>query len=75
MIGETPQSEPAQPAYDLSDWLTLVAAIGGFTLPWVYAFMHPSVEAFGICVTATVTGGSIYHAIRVHDDKKPDAKE
>lgn len=65
---------PAQRPYDLSDWLVTIMALGGFVLPWIYAFMFHSDTAFGIAVGATVSSGSIYHALRVHDDKKPDEK-
>lgn len=62
------------PGYDLSDWLVLIMAVGSFILPWVYMFMHPSDATFGIGVGATVSSGSIYHALRIHDDKRPDDK-
>jgi hypothetical protein len=70
----TEHEGPAPPGYDLSDWLVMIMAVGGFVLPWVYIFLHPSDSAFGIGVGATVTNGSVYHALRVHDDKKPDDK-
>jgi hypothetical protein len=73
ITGET-HTDPAQPQYDLSDWLVIVLAIGCFVLCWLYVFLHPSPEVFGIGVGATVTNGSLFHMIRVHDDKRPDAK-
>lgn len=72
ITGET--EAPRRPRYDLSDWLVTIIAAGGFVLPWIYTFLHPSEGTFGICVGATVTSGGVYHALRVHDDKRPDAK-
>jgi hypothetical protein len=66
---------PAQPQYDLSDWLVLVLVGGGFVAAWVYVFLHPSPEAFGICVGGVGTFGAIFHGLRVHDDKQPDRKD
>jgi hypothetical protein len=74
VAGVSDEAAPARTPYDLSDWLVTIMAAGGFILPWTYAFLHPSEGVFGICVGATVTSGSIYHALRVHDDKRPDAK-
>jgi hypothetical protein len=62
------------PAFDLRDWFTLGLVAGGFVASWVYVFLHPSVEAFGICVGAVGTFSSVFHWLCVHDDKSPDRK-
>lgn len=68
-------SAPAQPGYDLRDWLTLVLMGGGFSASWTYVFLHPSVAAFSICVGAVGTFGAVFHKICVNDDKVPDRKD
>lgn len=74
VTGVSDPTAPAQPHYDLSDWIVLFLAVGCFVVPWVYVFMHPSVETFALTLAATVTSGTVYHMVDVHDDKKPDAK-
>jgi hypothetical protein len=69
-VSEPPISRP-----DLSDRLVLVLVAGGFVASWTYVFMHPSPEAFGICVAGVGTFVAAFHAIRVHDDKQPDRKD
>jgi hypothetical protein len=68
-------SSPAQPGYDLRDWLTLILMGGGFTASWVYVFEHPSDTNFGICVGAIGTFGAVFHWLCVKDDKMPDRKD
>ncbi len=57
---------------DARDWVTLLLIGGGFVASWVYVFLHPSVETYGICIGAVGTFGAIFHWIAVFDDKRPD---
>lgn len=68
-------AEPSRFEFDIRDWITLFLVASGFIASWVYVFLHPSVEAFGICVGAVGTFSSIFHWLCVHDDKAPDRKE
>lgn len=72
---EVTEAAPAQASYDLSDWLVLILAVGCFVASWAFVFLHPTVEAFGICIGGTVTNGGLFHLLRVHDDKQPDRKD
>jgi hypothetical protein len=74
-MSESTTGAPAQPQWDLSDWLVLALVIGCFFACWIYAFIHPSEGTFGICVGGTVTNGGLFHMIRTHDDKVPDRKD
>jgi hypothetical protein len=76
VTGETNHTEaPAQPPYDLRDIVTLGLIGGGFIASWVWVFLHPTVEAFGICVGAVGTFGAVFHWLCMRDDKVPDRKE
>lgn len=65
---------PAQPRYDLSDWLVLIMIACSFVASWVYVFMHPSDTNFGICVGGVATSGGLFQFLRISDDKRPDVK-
>jgi hypothetical protein len=76
----TDHTAPAQSPYDLSDWIVIALVVAGFICTWTVIFIivirapEHAVEAFGIGVGATVANGTLYHALDIHDDKKPDAK-
>jgi hypothetical protein len=72
---EVEKVTPVIPRPDARDWLTVALIGGGFIASWVYVFVHPSVEAFGIVVGGVGTFGAIFHGLSVHDDKQPDRKE
>jgi hypothetical protein len=74
-VQETIAAPASPPQYDLRDWVTLVLIGAGFAASWVYVFIHPSVEAFGICVGAVGTFGAAFHWLCVRDDKTPDRKD
>ncbi len=59
--------------YDIRDKMALALLGAGFIASWTYAFLHPSEGVFIACVGATGAWSCGYHAICVHDDKRPDA--
>jgi hypothetical protein len=63
-----------RPRPDYRDYLTVFLVTGGFIASWVYVFMHPSPEAFGICIGGVGAFSSLFHLIAVRDDKTPDAR-
>lgn len=64
-----------RPRPDYRDWLTVFLIAGGFIASWIFVFMHPSTEVFGICIGGMGAFSSLFHLIAVRDDKIPDARD
>lgn len=63
-----------KPRPDYRDYLTMFLVAGGFVAAWVYVFVHPSAEAFGMCIGGMGTFTGLFHFIAVRDDKIPDVR-
>ena len=59
---------------DAKDWFAMLFLGAGYVAQWAYVFLHPSTEAFGICVGSLGVFGTAFHWIAVKDDKVPDRK-
>jgi len=57
----------------LDDWIVIGLVTAGWVTGTVYLFRHPSSTDFITWSSLAATTTSAYHALRIHDDKKPDA--